>query len=285
MPATNPTAMLLFVDNLINIDFSYLDADRGLVGETWLADVELEGTLDEQGMICDFGIVKKTLRAWLDEKLDHRLLIPERSPALRENNRGDTCSLRWQSSAGPIRLLSPESALNYIPLEHIDAEGVAGWCIEQLMPKFPASVKALKLRFRCEQIPGPFYHYSHGLKKHAGNCQRIAHGHRSKIEIWLDETLAENEMQAWAESWRDIYIGSAEDLEREENEILYFSYQAQQGTFSLSLPKAQSYLLPTDSTVEHIAAHIATVMKEKHPGKRVRVKAYEGLAKGAIAIC
>jgi hypothetical protein len=49
----------LFADNLTNVDFSYLDAERGLVGKTWLASIVLEDALNEQGMVCDFGIVKK----------------------------------------------------------------------------------------------------------------------------------------------------------------------------------------------------------------------------------
>ena len=64
--------MLLFVDHLTNVDFSFLDERRGLLGETWLANVQLQGDLDDQGMVCDFGIVKKRLRQWLDEELDHR---------------------------------------------------------------------------------------------------------------------------------------------------------------------------------------------------------------------
>ena len=68
--------MRLFVDNLTNVDFSYLCPVRGLLGETWLAHIELTGALDAQGMVCDFGIVKKHLRDWLDSELDHRLLIP-----------------------------------------------------------------------------------------------------------------------------------------------------------------------------------------------------------------
>jgi len=49
----------LFVKKLTNIDFSYLDVERGMVGESWLIDIELTGELDDQGMVVDFGIVKK----------------------------------------------------------------------------------------------------------------------------------------------------------------------------------------------------------------------------------
>jgi 6-pyruvoyl-tetrahydropterin synthase len=72
--------MLLFVDNLTNVDFSFLDAQRGLLGETYLANIRLLGDLDEQGMVCDFGIVKKRVRHWLDTELDHRLAVPIHSP-------------------------------------------------------------------------------------------------------------------------------------------------------------------------------------------------------------
>ena len=67
--------MHLFVEQLTNVDFSYLDLSRGIVGETWWASAILEGALDEQGMVCDFGTVKKVLRNWMDDEIDHRLLI------------------------------------------------------------------------------------------------------------------------------------------------------------------------------------------------------------------
>ena len=171
--------MQLFVEQLTNVDFSYLDAKRGLVGETWWASAVLDGALDEQGMVCDFGIVKKTLRNWLDDELDHRLLVPVQSPALTLKHSGDIIELSWQYDNGDLlEMRAPRQAVALVDAEHIDANSVAHWCREQLRSHFPVNVEQLTLSFVAEDIHGAFYHYSHGLKKHNGNCQRIAHGHR-----------------------------------------------------------------------------------------------------------
>ncbi|HID66548.1 MAG TPA: 6-pyruvoyl tetrahydropterin reductase, partial [Aquificaceae bacterium] len=43
--------MELFVERLTIVDFSFLHPTRGLLGESWILDVVLEGKLDAQGMI------------------------------------------------------------------------------------------------------------------------------------------------------------------------------------------------------------------------------------------
>ncbi|MBR9870490.1 MAG: 6-pyruvoyl tetrahydropterin reductase, partial [Gammaproteobacteria bacterium] len=43
-------------------------------------------------------------------------------------------------------------------------------------------------------------------------------------------------------------------------------------------------MLETDTTVELIAAHMADVLKAEFPADEIRVKAYEGVGKGAIAV-
>ena len=276
--------MQLFVEQLTNVDFSYLDAKRGLVGETWWASAVLDGALDEQGMVCDFGIVKKTLRNWLDDELDHRLLVPVNSPALTLKHSGDIIELSWNGDNGDLlEMRAPRQAVALVDAEQITAKSVAHWCREQLRSHFPVNVEQLTLSFVAETIDGASYHYSHGLKKHNGNCQRIAHGHRSRIQIWLDDERSSALEQQWAERWADIYLGSAEDLISSDNNQLLFRYSAQQGEFELSLPASRNYMMNTDTTVEFIARHLADTIKQQHPDSQVRVRAFEGVNKGAIA--
>lgn len=278
--------MHLFVDNLTNVDFSYLHPERGMLGETWLANVQLEGALDEQGMVCDFGLVKKTLRNWLDKELDHRLAVPAQSPNLVISENAEYISLSWSygkpgERQETISCRAPRQAIALINSDVISPESTAQWCIEQLLPHFPSTLQQLKLQFAPEDIEGIFYHYSHGLKKHAGNCQRIAHGHRSRIEIRENGTRSSALEADWSERWRDIYIGSEDDLVGSDNLHLGFAYRAAQGEFDLNMPRSSCYMIETDTTVELLAAHIAQTLKAENPDSDIEVRAFEGIGKGA----
>lgn len=286
--------MLLFVDNLTNVDFSYLDSDRGLLGETWLASTELDGALDDQGMVCDFGIVKRTLRDWLDATLDHCLLVPRHSKNLDILEEGDTIHIRWRfGDQQVLSCRSPAQAITLIDAEVITAETVANWSIQQLKSLLPDSVQKLDLQFAEEAMgTAAFYHYSHGLKKHDGNCQRISHGHRSRIEIWQDGLRAPQLEAVWSQRWCDIYLGSEEDLiksptnadQGDSGDQYHFAYQSQQGAFELSLPKSCCELMTTDTTVEWIARFIAEQLKKQQSDDTsvIKVKAFEGIGKGAV---
>ncbi|MGB1091597.1 MAG: 6-pyruvoyl trahydropterin synthase family protein, partial [Oceanobacter sp.] len=137
--------MQLFVNQLTNVDFSYLDAECGLIGETWLASAYLDGALDEQGMVCDFGIVKKILRNWLDDELDHRLLVPTLSDRLTLENEGDRIRLTWQSNKGLISMSSPAEAIALIEAESITPNSVAKHSRTVLTPAFPDNLDQLTL--------------------------------------------------------------------------------------------------------------------------------------------
>lgn len=281
--------MLLFVDNLTNVDFSFLDPQRGLLGETWLANVRLHGELDEQGMVCDFGTVKKVMRHWLDTELDHRLAVPTRSPHIRIDDEGDYLNIHWQfgSNGEFLATRSPRDAIALVDAEVLTQESIAEWCISQLKQQFPLSVARLELDFTLEAMSGAYYHYSHGLKKHKGNCQRIAHGHRSRIDIWANGKKSPKLEQRWADEWKDIYLATRDDLmgkpQHQGINYYHFAYDAEQGPFEITLPQRCCYLIDTETTVEFIAHHIAQKSRQENPDTFIRVKAYEGINKGAIA--
>ena len=278
--------MHLFVDNLTNVDFSYLHPERGLLGETWLANIELQGELDEQGMVCDFGTVKKVLRDWLDDEIDHRLAIPVYSPNLTFTLVDDIIELTWDYGSGDdkrqLRCKGPAQSIALINAEIVDAESVSRWAIEHLKNHFPNSIEQLSLSFSSEKILSACYHYSHGLKKHDGNCQRIAHGHRSRIEIWQDQQPSPELEALWAHKWCDIYVGSREDITLQNDTEIKFAYTAEQGDFELDMPVQDCYIMNSDSTVELIANHIAVELKALRPNSQIKVRAFEGINKGAL---
>lgn len=278
--------MQLFVDNLTNVDFSYLDDQRGLVGETWLASVLLDGGLDQTSMIWDFGVVKKVLRNWLDDQLDHRLLVPTKSDNLTYQINQDRITLSWRFGNGhTLTMDAPVESVALVEAKHIDEHTAAKWSITQLSSYFPDNLEHIQLSFEAEEINAAYYHYSHGLKKHDGNCQRIAHGHRSRIQIWCNGARDRDLENNWADRWNDIYIGSEEDLVSISSDAkpqMHFAYEAPQGHFELSLPQQVCYIMPSDTTVECIAAHIAQTLHNEYPECSITVKAFEGLNKGAI---
>ena len=88
--------------------------------------------------------------------------------------------------------------------------------------------------------------------------------------------------------WQDIYLATEEDLKTSHlsDGIDYwvFEYHANQGLFQLSIPKHRCYLIKTDTTVELIADYLASYLKSKSPDSEFKVKAFEGVDKGAMVI-
>lgn len=273
----------LFVEHLTVIDCAYLDAARGLVGESWIVDAELEGGLDAQSMVLDFGDVKKRLKQTIDHSADHALLVPARAPALSVQRRNAELQLRFAAADGLYTHRSPAAAVCLIDAETVDTASVTAYLQPLLMAQMPANVEALRLRLRAEAIDGAYYHYVHGLKKHAGLCQRIAHGHRSRIEIRVDGARDAELEQQVADRWRDAYLGSREDLIEDDGQTLRFAYRSGEGEYELRLPAARVDLIDTDSTVEQLAALLAARLAPQRAGRDLEVRAYEGVRKGALA--
>lgn len=290
--------MKLFVRDLTVIDVSLLSATRGMVGESWLVDIELTGELNEMSMLLDFSRVKKQIKSIIDAEVDHRLLVPAAHAAVQlQATTDEALWLDFIPQCGhSIHLRAPSQAFALIPSDEVNRESVTAYLQQLIRRQLPANIASLMITLRPERIEGAYYHYSHGLKKHDGNCQRIAHGHRSMIELWVDGARDVELEQQWACRWADIYLGSQEDRVATgslqlspkagahlTSDHLGFSYQAPQGLFQLAIHSQVCELVDTDTTVELLADYIARQLAPTLTGRHLRVVAYEGVGKGAIA--
>lgn len=291
--------MQLFVNDLTVIDFSYCCPDRGIVGESWIVDVLLDGSLNEMSMVLDFAVVKKQIKAIIDEAVDHKLLLPMQDDSIVVSDAAQRPGhefVDFNSKQGGYFLQSPACAFAKLAAKTIDIESVTQHLTAIILAELPKNVQGLTLNLRAEVIDGAYYHYTHGLKLHDGNCQRIAHGHRSKIQIFKNGQRSSALEEVWSLRWQDIYLASEADrisltdieLSGDAKANLtpdhqLFSYFAPQGRFDIAVPGKILDVVDCDSTVELLADFIVRQLKKQSPNDDFKVIAFEGVAKGAIA--
>lgn len=276
----------LFVDNLTVIDCSILDPDRGLIGESWSVDIELFGELDHQSMVFDFAKVKKTIKRIIDNDVDHKLVIPTKFAGCKTEESADKSTLSISFTDNKHQHIdhsSPIEAVCSIDAEQINSDAVIDFLSKRILKALPDNVQNLCITLHEEAATGNYYRYSHGLKKHDGNCQRIAHGHRSQVQIWHNQQRDDALEKRISEKWHDIYLATHEDLIQESESHLRFAYHTDQGYFEISLPKHRVHIMHCDSTVECIANHLLELLEHEDQAGKFKVKAFEGIGKGAIA--
>jgi 6-pyruvoyl-tetrahydropterin synthase len=264
------------------------------VGESYQVDIILQGSLNEQSMILDFSQVKKQIKAIIDAEVDHKLLVPHAA---------ENCSVIFDAKRtqvdyklndnSMIQLKCPNEAYCFLESETINSDVLETYLEQLILLQLPENICSLEIKLVNEQIDTPYYHYTHGLKKHNGNCQRIAHGHRSKIDIFINDIYRRELVKDWANRWQDIYLVSKEDIIdkselsfkaiKSDIDQLCSAYHAPQGYFELIMPAHRAEIVPKDSTVEELANYVCQQIKTRVGEEKVTVYAYEGIGKGAIA--
>ncbi|MBF7052035.1 6-carboxytetrahydropterin synthase [Halomonas sp. KAO] len=277
--------MTLFVNRLTHLDVSLWCPSRGLIGASWSVDAELDGELGEDGMLFDFGEVKPWIKTRLDRDADHTLLVPTAAAGISVHDCDEGLCVRTETPY-VMEVRGPRQAFTLLPWDAITPSRLAEQLAAELSHEPPPRVEAIRLTLREETIEGASYTYSHGLRRHAGNCQRIAHGHRSRLHIWQDGRRQPALEADWASRLSDRYLVDAADvtegLGASSLGRLTSRYTAEQGHFMLTLPRERCAVLPSPTTVEHIAAWLAGVISQE-TGRVTRVQAFEGVDKGAVA--
>ena len=49
-------------------------------GHNAVAEIEVRNQLDNRNMVCDFSDIKRVIKGWIDEELDHKMLLRHDDP-------------------------------------------------------------------------------------------------------------------------------------------------------------------------------------------------------------
>lgn len=277
----------LFLHRLSVLDFAFLAPGQGFQGESFHVSAELEGELDAQGFILDFGPAKKLLKALVDTAVDHKLVVPSH-PLLSGTAKG----FRFEN----LEYHAPQEAVTVLDAPEVTIEALEKFLEDEIQNQLPANVKRVKFRLEQEGrfFQEPNYRYTHGLRLHEGNCQRLLHGHRNPIEVWLGKDRQSKLEEFLALEWAGAHFTFAPTLlnqnqvdlplgRRIENHpgLAELGYTSPQGEFWAKFPASRVILLNQEPSIENIARLGWERLVNEGASKEIRVVAYEGINKGS----
>ncbi len=288
-PNSRSVTPRLFVRRFTVLDFARV-GPSGFEGESLYVDGEVEGDLDERGFLMDFGPVKKLMKRVVDDVLDHRFAVPIEDPRVILEEQGERLRARID---GTLDYTAPREAFALLP--DVSDASVCAFLRERVLERVPKNVRDVRFQLSPEDGIGtrPGFRYTHGLKLHEGNCQRLIHGHRNIIEVFLDGAWHPVASQMLAELFDDVHFAHVDDLtvsapvgERFTSEQnVSILYRSLQGEFEATLPGRRVLPLSVEPTIENIAtfSHQWVSRALSVDDERVTVRAYEGIHKGASA--
>jgi 6-pyruvoyl-tetrahydropterin synthase len=297
-------AETIFIRDLLTVDCAVFDPSRGIIGQSWHLDAEIHGVLADNHCVYDFGKLKQLVRQTAKTSIDHALLIPVGSQRvnfsesvgaetwdLQNSSRGGDAIARWKYTC-------PAGAVFPIRAVHVKTSTVEQEFNKLLRHRLPASVLGVKTKLREEasEPTAAFFRYTHGIAGHDGLCQRLFHGHRSRVEVFVgDERRPDLEHFICRELFNsEIHIACPNQIvsgnfqvgERGKNgEELCLEFSGSLGRYQATLPADRVLVVEGETSIECITRQLAILVQNRLGNmERVQVRCFEGINKGAVAI-
>lgn len=107
---------------------------ESLHGHNYRARVEIEGDLDENQLVIDFGTLKKLMRLIVNE-LDHKMLLPLENPRILLHEDGDEIRVTY----GKRKYVFPREDVVLLPIANTTAELLARHLARRLKDELGAA--------------------------------------------------------------------------------------------------------------------------------------------------
>ncbi|MFQ6127450.1 MAG: 6-pyruvoyl tetrahydropterin synthase family protein [Thermoplasmata archaeon] len=119
-----------------------------LHGHDYAVHLLLEGEVDSSGMIMDFILLKKAMRKIVEE-LDHRVLLPGKSP-LMKIKKGSTISI----SVGEKSYHFPSEDVRILDIGAVSAENLADYVLRKLTDEIGIPENVSSISVGVDEGPG-----------------------------------------------------------------------------------------------------------------------------------
>ena len=268
----------IFINALDSIDCALFDHRTGIIGQSWYLDVQAQGSGDHNYFVSDFKEIKTQVRDFVRLHLDHRLLLPTHVTVRQQ---GDT----WQlgTAEQTWTYTCPPAAVLQLPLPQLDRPSIASWLTNALQqhlgdaPRITASLRQLNTD------DAAYFHYTHGLPGHTGNCQRLLHGHLGAVQVQhngVRQPALEKYLWDKILPCHNVHFLNSQHAVIDDKRIS-MAYESSQGYFAVTFPRRHAVVLPQmESSIEAITHYFAQQLRQ-HGVRAAEVICYEGMDKGA----
>lgn len=298
----------MYLSSVTVVDHAFINQEGKVQGGSYNPTFVVSGSVDPvENVVVDFSTVKKDIKKIIDDRetgFDHKLWIINSGT----DERFSDCFV-FENAPGRVKVMSssveldvPANAICFIPLEGRTLEQYwSDYMTEKLGAVHPGvNIKVtVKLETtmtgldnECEDF---MFTYVHGLRDSTSwGCQNNSHGHLSYMQL-LDENMrthaqkkAEycNLMRRMCDEFDGSVFIRRENVTLDTDEVVTCVYTStDRGTWRAAYNKRnlKTIVLDTETTIEHLVAHIAQSFKTELTSTGGRYLAVsEGLTKGAL---
>ena len=302
MQTKNLSTTKIFIQDVTLLDCAILYPSIGPKGRSWHVDIIWEGNKDQNGVLFDFSLAKKSAKSTIDHEFDHKLLVKPSSIRFQSNSQIiiiGNCKEHDNNSIFAINTYNNSvkkiSRETLISLDNNDVSLLEKEIAQSILRNSPENVTnvTVTLREHENNLKENYFSYTHSLCHHYGNCQRF-HGHSNMIEVFKNGKLDSEKSAQAAKKLNNSYIISRNyvisewntkliheliehcpEIAETKHNLIAAQYKGTQGEVAVIMPKENVFTLEQESTVENLAEFIRKLFP-------IEERAYEGLSKGSI---